>query len=673
MFTRGSENCINALRIVGDIDDSLAFQLQLQSLLSSTDLSVQGVPPAALVCVRTLPDPLPGTLRWRRNRLDGGDVWAAALNKSLAGKISSAARPAFGGAPNNAECVFFADKAEMLACLARDWHSGLLGTRWWWKTLLRSGDRSTLVKQLWRDHPQYVPAALDQLARYYQALSFVCALTDDECHEMIQQVVRVFALHELFSICATPISLAAEDDGERSLLEAPRVRPDLSQRTFISAPWQSWCSAATGDDLSPERQRFLGIAAVIQRAPAHARSPTFARAVERWQRAVAERLYDDQDGEKAIALARLAEPAEPPAPNSIEPPSVSSTQFETQTARALKEAADVPALGILGDKERRVPDSLLEPSSAAASTNHQSEDSIRAPALLPDSEPLRRTTEVQESVVEIADATPAEAFAAVTLEPGVEPDSVEVETQLGGLFYLINLALYLKLYGDFTMPAEPGIELNIWDFVSLIGEELSGGDLPADPIWLQLTNLAGRDQTEPPGSDFQPADDWRLPPEWLSLFGGDQAWQWSASRKRLRVRHAEGFLILDLPRAGNSRKQLQSEIAPYGMPIQSLSRAAIKEPSPRRSSLRLSPGLGLWLSRLMPYLRARLRLALGVESDHDAAMMLLCGDGRVCVTATHVDIFFRLSELPVQIRFAGLDRDPGWVPAAGRFITFHFD
>jgi hypothetical protein len=28
--------------------------------------------------------------------------------------------------------------------------------------------------------------------------------------------------------------------------------------------------------------------------------------------------------------------------------------------------------------------------------------------------------------------------------------------------------------------------------------------------------------------------------------------------------------------------------------------------------------------------------------------------------------------LPLQIRFAGLDRDPGWVPAAGRFITFHF-
>src|SRR5260370_15268726 len=39
--------------------------------------------------------------------------------------------------------------------------------------------------------------------------------------------------------------------------------------------------------------------------------------------------------------------------------------------------------------------------------------------------------------------------------------AIEIETQLCGLFYLINLALYLDLYGDFTRPSAPGIELNI--------------------------------------------------------------------------------------------------------------------------------------------------------------------------------------------------------------------
>jgi len=38
----------------------------------------------------------------------------------------------------------------------------------------------------------------------------------------------------------------------------------------------------------------------------------------------------------------------------------------------------------------------------------------------------------------------------------------------------------------------------------------------------------------------------------------------------------------------------------------------------------------------------------------------------------HLDLFFELSEHPLEIRLAGLDRDPGWVPAAGRFVRFHY-
>ena len=72
-------------------------------------------------------------------------------------------------------------------------------------------------------------------------------------------------------------------------------------------------------------------------------------------------------------------------------------------------------------------------------------------------------------------------------------------------------------------------------------------------------------------------------------------------------------------------------------------------------------------------IRARLRTALGAQSDDDAATMLCRHFARVRATETHVDVFFGLADLPLQIRFAGLDRDPGWVPAAGRFIAFHFD
>src|SRR6202007_1106731 len=94
--------------------------------------------------------------------------------------------------------------------------------------------------------------------------------------------------------------------------------------------------------------------------------------------------------------------------------------------------------------------------------------------------------------------------------------SVEIETSLGGLLYLINLALYLNLYADFTCPAPEESELGIWDFLTLVGSELTHGAAGDDPIFSLLATLAGRDQDEPAGKNFEPSDHWRLPIEWLS-------------------------------------------------------------------------------------------------------------------------------------------------------------
>jgi hypothetical protein len=162
-------------------------------------------------------------------------------------------------------------------------------------------------------------------------------------------------------------------------------------------------------------------------------------------------------------------------------------------------------------------------------------------------------------------------------------------TEYGGVFYLINLALFLGLYGDFTCPAHPGLELPIWDFLALLGERLAGEALRADPVWELLARLAGRGPDESPGHDFAP------------------------------------------------------------------------------------PGIERWLDELMPHVRARLCLALGLADADGLAGLLLAHRARVTVTATHLDVTFGLAELPLAIRLAGLDRDPGWVPAAGRFIAFHFE
>ncbi len=45
---------------------------------------------------------------------------------------------------------------------------------------------------------------------------------------------------------------------------------------------------------------------------------------------------------------------------------------------------------------------------------------------------------------------------------------------------------------------------------------------------------------------------------------------------------------------------------------------------------------------------------------------------RVRVTRSHVDAHFRLEDVRLEIRRAGLDLNPGWLPWLGRVVTFHF-
>ncbi len=46
--------------------------------------------------------------------------------------------------------------------------------------------------------------------------------------------------------------------------------------------------------------------------------------------------------------------------------------------------------------------------------------------------------------------------------------------------------------------------------------------------------------------------------------------------------------------------------------------------------------------------------------------------GSVRVEPERVEILLGLDAHPLAIRIAGLDRDPGWIPAAGRSIGFRF-
>jgi hypothetical protein len=70
-----------------------------------------------------------------------------------------------------------------------------------------------------------------------------------------------------------------------------------------------------------------------------------------------------------------------------------------------------------------------------------------------------------------------------------------------------------------------------------------------------------------------------------------------------------------------------------------------------------------WVHRLRAHLRRTARLGF---------RELVCRDGRVAFTETHIDVSFELDRADIRVRRAGLDVDPGWTPWLGRVIRFHY-
>jgi hypothetical protein len=166
-----------------------------------------------------------------------------------------------------------------------------------------------------------------------------------------------------------------------------------------------------------------------------------------------------------------------------------------------------------------------------------------------------------------------------------------VQTRYGGTFFLLNAALALGLYGDFTQPRTPGLALSPWDLLALVGPRLARRSLRRDPLDGLLAALAGRDARTPPGAGFTP---------------------------------------------------------PAGT-------------------------LAQWADATAVMLGARIAQALGLRSRVRAGLMVTRLPARVGVGTERLDVTFALAALPIELRLAGLDRDPGWIPAAGRDVRFHFE
>jgi hypothetical protein len=638
----------------------------LARLLAGLDVRAASLPPSAVLLVRRLADPRPRSLDPSDPGVRPPPLWERALQDAIDHAAGQAARPAEGPVPPSAEAVVFLDPAELLACLARDCLLGTVSVNWWWQAWLRASGRSTLelVLDAWIREARHVPAAVVALHDRRLAPAFVRALSARQARALF------VALAEAYEIPA----LAAPTPGAHVPIVPPRgVRTrsarrnrasrrgraveDLSTRRpdAVGPPWRPLVPpASVPETLDLEQRTLLGVALALARAPLAVRTHAFQRAFLVWRRAEQLRLQPAGSDtspvrDSMIGTAPTAHPVENGSPGvevlarglEARPPIVETGASATPVATISQEhrTARPERAGAQGDLKEAPSDEDADVATPPASPAERPGPPIEA------ARPATRRTSAPGSAAAVVSAgqpvpsaatsggaaiRPASSSLHVETTPGVTVEFVR--TGLAGVLFLINALKRLELFDRLDDHFGVTSSIGGWAWLEIVARSLLGGrrkGAASDPIWDVLATLDGRQTGTAISGTFRGPRSYELPEDWPAPV---RAYRPTGRRSQRR---------------------------PLGF----------KPAQP----------LGRFLETLLPYLRWRLLNGMSLEArsarDEDALLVsrLLYRRGRLSYTRTHVDLHMGMDQVDIAVRLAGLDANPGWVPALGRVVTFYYD
>jgi hypothetical protein len=587
--------------------------------LAALDVAPASLGPSAVLCIRSLADPAPGTLRLEDDAW-AASPWVAALERRVDALGRHAARPADGPVPAGVEAVLFRDRVELLACLAEAAATPGAMTSWWWRTLTRElgGD----IAIAWLREPALVPAVVDLLARRGTVAAVLTGLPAAAATRIAAAVAAEAGL--------TAVARAVTQPGP---VDGPPITPPTAARAAPStrralvvgaaaARVDRQIGALTDPAVMPPAAAALAVVALaVHRRSVLLHDPGFAPAVRR------------------LAAGVLV------APGGVQPAPVGDDGAGVPETAAQIAAPPIRGVDRAAGAHRREagsPTSAADPRPAVGGAR-------RDETVGPDA-PSPRHSGPEPAAAE---------------RKAADPPGDAIVTDLGGLFFLLVIAVSLDLYTDFTRPLGPQLRLDPWDLLTLLGEELGAREAaPGDAIWPLFAWLADRPPDARPGMDWRPPASWRLPPDWLRPFPAPHACRWARVDARVRVEHPAGFAVLDA-RSPADRPADVRRLLRAGPGSVVLRRGAVRRPHRARAQER-------WVAELAGYLRARLRDTLGAGDDGAIRCVLLERRAQVFLGPGSCDVVMALDELPVAVRAAGLDRDLGWVPAARRSVRFRY-
>lgn len=418
-----------------------------------------------------------------------------------------------------------------------------------------------------------------------------------------------------------------------------QVKPETQPESIVAVPLPPALRVAiaaleaSGNDWRalPVPAKALLLAAVML-----ARNPSRSRA---------------QAAELAAAITRFSDPIEAQFANPGQP---------LQEPRPSARKASDPALPI--------PPAGPSPQEISARlTGHRTQLPMSSASSAPESKGAESRPRHDEPMIQAghipakpasapqADTDPAPSMAAPppaasarrepTLTPFLPPDA-RFETGFGGLFFLVNAFIALGLYPDFTQPLGTRLDPSPLWLADRIGRFWFGARYRADPLagWIAAYAASG----ELPRI-------WRAEPEWLTGFETPAAPRLAIQQGRATLWHPAGFPLRDEEQARAPHRPRR---------LAGFRRPRIARTAPAR--LPAKPA-DRWAACLALYLDARLRLLCG------SGLSLLALPARIQTRDLDLSARFALDRHPVQLRIAGLDRNPGWQPAEGRAIAFVFE
>lgn len=631
----------------------------MSRLLAGVDVHPTSLPPSAVLLVRRLADPAPGTLSARDSAMQAPAAWTRALRRAVDRAAREAARPAAGPVPPSAPAVVFLDPAELLACLARDFLLGDVAANWWWQAWLRATGRSTLeiVIDAWVRDARAIPAALAALERKDLVTRFARALSASQAATLLLAIAEAYDLPAIVRPPSSgdsvpppfdaPTAARRADTGRRGERRLSAIPDD----TFSDPPWASLNPPVyVPDSLDIEQRTLIGVGLSLWRAPLDVRTHAFQQKLHRWRhyaKTEPPRLHDsrvepDRPHVSDIAVPGVEEsvPTAPVDVHAAEPvPEAPPLEAVASEVPHVPMAPPVDAGGRQPSMDVEVATSV-EPAASPAAAQV---DLIECAADGADAMDLRPTfVETRSRQARDQSATP-DAVIAYASEPAPQADAVSwpfvdapsgprsqidaVTTGLGGVLFLVNVLERLRFFDRLDDHFHIESTIGAWGWLEIIARSLVGAggtEADSDPLWRALGGLDGR---------------------------------------------PHGAAIVPIVRGPRTLRLPETWPAPARLP-----RPRRKAPEPG-----VPDDLRRFLDVLVPYVRWRLLQALHFHSrsrrteDALLASRVLTRHGRLEWTATHVDLHMDLSQIDIAVRLAGLDANPGWVPALGRVVTFHFD